>query len=293
MDTDGARTQVEALLADHPHGRWLDQPEARTLLAGYRIPVRPTLPAPTEETAVTAAARVGYPVVLKATDQVSRHRVDLSTEAQLRSAYQGMHRQLGGTGGLVVEAMAPTGVAVAVTVDDDPVLGGLVSFGLGGVSTELLEDRAVRTLPLTDLDAAELVRSVRAAPLLFGYQGADLVDVPALEDLLLRVGRLAEDLPQLQHLELNPIVVSQTGLTVLRATLQIARPHTRPDLASADSADTRAVRARPPNSGRGTGTGACSTAACSPRQSHLPSLSVAAGGTCAALGYATGVEEEA
>ena len=103
--------------------------------------------------------------------------------------------------------MAAPGVATVVEIVDDPSFGALVSFGLGGVATDLLGDRAYRTLPLTDLDAAELVRAPRAWPLLDGYRGSEPVDVAALEDLLLRVARLADDLPEVLRLRLEPVIV--------------------------------------------------------------------------------------
>jgi len=125
--------------------------------------------------------------------------------------------------------MAPPGVAAVIRTAEDPSFGTLVSFGLGGVATELLGDHGFRALPLTDLDAAELVRSVRAAPLLFGYRGSAPVDVPALETLLLRVARLADDLPEVAELELNPVVVAAHGTTVLGATGRVGAPAARLD----------------------------------------------------------------
>jgi acyl-CoA synthetase (NDP forming) len=98
-------------------------------------------------------------------------------------------------------------VATVVGIVDDPSFGALVSFGLGGVATDLLGDRAYRALPLTDLDAAELVRAPRAFPLLDGYRGSEPVDTAALEDLLLRVARLADDLPEVLALGLEPVIV--------------------------------------------------------------------------------------
>jgi hypothetical protein len=108
--------------------------------------------------------------------------------------------------------------------------GDIISFGLDGVATELLDDMAFRILPLTDVDAAELVRSVKAAPLLFGHRGAEPADVAALEDLLLRVSRLAEDLPQVAELELRPVIVGSSGVSVLHARAQISPPPVVTDL---------------------------------------------------------------
>jgi acyl-CoA synthetase (NDP forming) len=107
---------------------------------------------------------------------------------------------------------------------EDPSFGAVVSFGLSGATAALLDDRAYRLAPLTDVEAAELVRAVRSAPLFFGHRGAAPVDVAALEDLLLRVARLADDLPEVARLELDPVLVLPSGISVGGAALRLARP---------------------------------------------------------------------
>src|SRR5674536_61670 len=184
------------------------------LFGCYGVRVWPTVVAASVKEAAAAAANLGYPVALKATAEHLRHRPDLSSvrlglgsEAELRAAYATMWDFLGGAeAGLAVQAMAPAGVAAVVGVTEDPSFGALVSFGLAGVATDLLEDRAFRTLPLTDLDVADLVRSIRAAPLLFGYRGAEPVDVPALQDVLLRVGRLADQIPEVAEVVILSLI---------------------------------------------------------------------------------------
>ena len=105
--------------------------------------------------------------------------------------------------GIEVTDDGPPGpVAAKITTSEDPSFGAIVSFGLADVAAELLDDRAYRLAPLTDVEAAELVRAIRTAPLLFGHHGAEPVDTAALEQLLLRVSRLADDLPEVAHLEL-------------------------------------------------------------------------------------------
>ena len=106
----------------------------------------------------------------------------------------------------------------------------MLSFGLAGAPSELLGDVAHRLVPATDRDAAELVRSIRAAPLLFGWRGSEPVDTAALEDLLLRVSLLADDLPEVVAVDLEPVVVAARGLSVLGATVRLARPPARTDL---------------------------------------------------------------
>ncbi|MER5628396.1 GNAT family N-acetyltransferase [Streptosporangium sp. NPDC002544] len=99
----------------------------------------------------------------------------------------------------------PEGVAVTVGLSDDAVFGRALSFGIGGIVTDLLEDRSWRALPMTDADAARMVREVRAAPVLFGYGGRPPVDVVAVENLLMRLARIGTDLPQFSELRLTAV----------------------------------------------------------------------------------------
>ena len=136
------------------------------------------------------------------------------------------------TGGLVQEMVAP-GVETIVGVVHHPLFGPLVMFGMGGVDTELRHDRSFRILPLTDVDAAELVRSLRAAPLLFGYRGSQPVALTELEDLLQRVARLAGDVPALAELDINPLIASPSGAIAVdvRARVAPVSPGPPPDCA--------------------------------------------------------------
>lgn len=130
--------------------------------------------------------------------------------------------------GISVQPMAPRGVSVAIWAREDPMFGPVLSFGVSGLTTELLEDRTYRIPPLTDTDAAQMVREVKSAPLLFGYRGGIMADVAALEDLLHRVSRMSDDLTELERLELDPVVVSDAGLAVVNASARLSRPAPRP-----------------------------------------------------------------
>ncbi len=224
----------------------LDEDRVADLLDCYGIDVQPFSTVTSADEAVLAAERLGWPVALKARARPYRHRpelggqrLDLFGPAALRTAWSSMLARLGdGNGGdaqlaangsFVVQRMAPAGVAVVVGSLEHPRYGPLVSFGLAGPATDLLGDRAHHILPLTDSDAARLVRSVRAAPLLFGYRGAETVDVAALELLLMRVARLADDLPEVASLTLNPVIVSKSSVTVLSAEAVVGRGLPRAD----------------------------------------------------------------
>jgi acyl-CoA synthetase (NDP forming) len=126
---------------------------------------------------------------------------------------------------------AGEGILTRIVTMEDPSFGAVVSFGLSDVAAALLDDRAYRLAPLTDVEAAELIRAIRTAPLLFGHHGAQPVDVGALERLLLRVSRLADDLPEVARLELDPVIAHSGGVTVGGVSLRLARPvGPRPEL---------------------------------------------------------------
>ncbi|MFE5846652.1 GNAT family N-acetyltransferase [Streptomyces niveus] len=242
IDESGAAGVIERLLgaaAPDPRGVGLGDDDTRELLGRYGIAVRPTLPAPGADRAVEAAARLGYPVALKTTAPHLRHRadlggvrLDLADEAQVRTAYRELTDLLGAPAELlpVVQAMAPRGVDTVVRAVIDPAAGAVLSFGLAGVASELLGDLAHRLVPVTDREAAELLRSIRTAPLLFGWRGSAPVDTAALEELLLRVSRLVDDHPEIVSVALEPVVVAARGLSVLGASVRLAPPPSRDDL---------------------------------------------------------------
>ncbi|WP_055612866.1 bifunctional GNAT family N-acetyltransferase/acetate--CoA ligase family protein [Streptomyces phaeochromogenes] len=240
IDEKGAAEQIDRLLGDGGMGGLTLGPEDTCALLGrYGIDVRRALPAPTPDEAVAAAERLGYPVALKTTAPHLRHRadlggvrLDLADEEQLRRAYAELTSLFGTPEELrpVVQAMAPRGVDTVVRAVIDPAAGAVLSFGLAGAPSELLGDTAHRLIPVTDRDAASLVRSIRTAPLLFGWRGSAPADVVALEELLLRLSRLVDDHPEVVSVSLEPVVVAPHGLSALGASVRLAPPPARDDL---------------------------------------------------------------
>ncbi|SCK50150.1 Acyl-CoA synthetase (NDP forming) [Streptomyces sp. WMMB 322] len=237
--TASTTSPVPRPASDRSPGVTLGAEDTAALLACYGIVVQPTIPAPGPEEAAAAAARLGYPVALKTTAPHLRHRADLggvrldiSSESELRRAHAELTEAFGDSGGMrpVVQTMAPRGVDTVVRAAFDPTIGAVLSFGLAGTPSELLEDVAHRLVPVTDKDAAELVRAIRSAPILFGWRGAQPVDVASLEELLLRVSRLLHDHPGVVAVDLEPVVVASRGHTVLGATVRVAEPSPRADL---------------------------------------------------------------
>ncbi|MFJ8942303.1 GNAT family N-acetyltransferase [Streptomyces sp. NPDC102395] len=238
IDERGAAELIDGLLA-RGQGLTLGADETRELLGRYGVHLRPAVPAPTADEAARAAGALGYPVALKATAPHLRHRadlggvrLDLADEEQLRRAYAELTELFGSAEELrpVVQAMAPRGVDTVVRAVIDPAAGAVLSFGLAGAASQLLGDMAHRLVPVTDRDAASLVRSIRTAPLLFGWRGSAAVDTPALEELLLRVSRLVDDHPEVVAVTLEPVVVAPHGVSVLGASVRLAPPPVRDDL---------------------------------------------------------------
>ncbi|MEU1937769.1 GNAT family N-acetyltransferase [Streptomyces coeruleorubidus] len=238
IDEKGAATLIGGLLA-RGQGLTLGPEETCDLLGHYGIHVHRALPAPTPDAAAEAARTLGYPVALKATAPHLRHRadlggvrLDLADEDQLRRSYTELTELFGAPEELrpVVQRMAPRGVDVVVRAVIDPAAGAVLSFGLAGAASQLLGDTAHRLIPVTDKEATSLVRSIRTAPLLFGWRGSAPADTGALEELLLRVSRLVDDHPEVVAVTLEPVVVASHGLSVLGASIRLAPPPARDDL---------------------------------------------------------------
>ncbi|WP_055493905.1 bifunctional GNAT family N-acetyltransferase/acetate--CoA ligase family protein [Streptomyces sp. TP-A0356] len=232
IDTPQAHEIADAYLARHPDGGWLGPRTCADLLACYGIPQLPWAWAETEDDAVIAAERLRGPdgrIVMKAhwpgllhkSEQHAVH-LDIQGESQVRAAFRDFETRFAGLmTGVVVQPLAARGTELFAGVVQDEVFGPLVLFGLGGTATEVLADHAARLAPLKDQDVHDLITAPRCAPLLFGAHGTGPVDVEALKQLLLRVSRMASDLPQLAEADFNPVLAAPGGVTVLDARVRL------------------------------------------------------------------------
>jgi acyl-CoA synthetase (NDP forming) len=224
-----ARALVRDFLRGGPGG-WLPPETTAELLRCYGIPLAGLTPAGNEEEAVRAFETAAGPVVLKADVPGLVHKtdaggveLDLRDEASVRAAYRRLTERFAGrVRQILVQPMIGGGTEVIVGVADDHVFGPLVVFGLGGVATEVLADHAARLTPLSDTDADTLIRSIKAAPLLLGHRGSPPADLGGLRDLLLRVSRLADDLPEITDLDLNPVIAGPDGVLAVDARVKAA-----------------------------------------------------------------------
>jgi acetyl coenzyme A synthetase (ADP forming)-like protein len=222
LDLASARTICRRSLEKHGAG-WLSAADARSVLGAVRLPVAPGGVAGTADEAVALARSVGFPVAVKLADRRVIHKTEvggvrlaLADADAVRRAFADVRARAALAGdpppgdGVVVQPML-NGVELMAGVTEDRRFGPLVAFGLGGVHVEVLADVCFRVTPLTDRDAAEMVRSVRGFRLLEGYRGHPAADVAAVEELLLRLARLAEELPEIDELDLNPIFAMPPG----------------------------------------------------------------------------------
>jgi acyl-CoA synthetase (NDP forming) len=189
---------------------------------------------------VSAASELGVPVALKAIAAGLIHKTDAGAVAlgleDATAVRAGAHEIEAAVekagyplGGLIVQPMAASGVELLVGVVHDESFGPVIACGAGGTSVELLRDVAVRITPLTDLDAREMLHSLRTFPLLDGYRGAPKCDVHALEDVLLRLSALVEAHPEVAELDGNPLVARPDGVLILDARVRVESvPHRRP-----------------------------------------------------------------
>jgi acyl-CoA synthetase (NDP forming)/RimJ/RimL family protein N-acetyltransferase len=230
IDNATVREIVAAKLRTSEEGGWLELEEAARLLEACGLPVLATRAASTAEEAASVAESVGLPVVLKARAGDLVHKSDVggvivgldSLEA-VREAFETMSSRLGAQmGGAVIQPMAQPGVEAIVGLASDPVFGPVVMVGLGGVMTDLLGDRAFAVPPLDPGAADAMIASLRAAPLLSGYRGTPLVDREALVEIVERVARIAEQVPELIELDLNPIIVSAAGAFAVDCKARLA-----------------------------------------------------------------------
>ncbi|MGA3153195.1 MAG: GNAT family N-acetyltransferase [Streptosporangiaceae bacterium] len=221
---------VAAQLASSPEGGWLPLDQAALLLAACGLPVLPTRGVTSAADAAAEAERVGFPVVLKARSGDVVHKTEVGGVAlgledpdAVRAAYAAMEARLGAKmGGAVIQPTAPSGVEAIVGLASDPEFGPVVMVGLGGVLTDLLGDRQFAVPPLEPGAADAMVAALRAAPLLDGYRGAPKVDRQALIAVLDQVARVAEEVPELIELDLNPILVTAEGALIVDCKARLA-----------------------------------------------------------------------
>jgi acyl-CoA synthetase (NDP forming) len=203
---------------------WLLPDAWQELLAAAGIQSLPAVLCRTAVDAAAAAHRLGFPVAVKLASATLTHksewdgvRLHLRDGNEVVAAFRAIQERLRAAGrepefaGVSVQPMAKGGAEVMIGATDDPQFGPLVAFGLGGVLVELLRDVVVRGTPLTDRDADEMLEGIKGSRLLQGFRGAPPADRAALRDIVLRVGRLMDEVQEIRELDLNPVFARAEG----------------------------------------------------------------------------------
>ncbi len=220
VDREGARAIVTAALSQRGDA-WLEPAQIRSLLEAYGIPLVGERLATSADEAAAAAAALGYPAVIKTAlagvhkSDVGGVALDLRNEAELRAAVERIGTPV------LVQPLLERRIELLAGIVQDPVFGPIVAFGPGGQLAELIGDTAFRLTPLSSRDAEELVGSGKAGRLVAGFRGAAAADRAALIDLLVRLSRLADDLPEVAELDLNPVLANADGCVVVDARVRV------------------------------------------------------------------------
>ncbi|MBS7643477.1 acetate--CoA ligase family protein [Candidatus Bathyarchaeota archaeon] len=212
------------------------EPEAKTICMEYGIPVTKFKLATSEEDAVKYAGEIGFPVVLKIVSPDVIHKFDvggvilnLKNRKQVREAYSKIINNVKHSKpdarivGVLVQEMAPSSTEVIVGMTKDPQFGPALMFGLGGIFVEVLKDVSFRVAPITERDAREMITEIKGYPLLKGYRGMPPADVDTIVQILLKTSKLVTEHPEVDQLDLNPIMVYEKGAKVVDARMILSR----------------------------------------------------------------------
>lgn len=239
IDVDRARALVIEWLRESPNGLVLSQDNVSYLLSCYGIAVWQRRVVRSTDEAVAAAQDLGYPVVLKTADSHLRLRSDLGgiyfdvdDDEELRRQFDARLDDLKALDydRLVVQRQAEPGASVVLEAMEDPLFGPVISFGLSGVAYDVLHDRAFGIPPMTETDVDQLLSDPRASSLLdHDHEGRPL-NLEPLRQIVARLSRLVDDLPEVCRLTMRPIVVATTGASVLGAYVEIRPPVGRVDV---------------------------------------------------------------
>jgi acyl-CoA synthetase (NDP forming) len=216
----------------HEERKVLLETEAKTVCMEYAIPVTKFKLAQSKKEAIEFAKQLGYPVVLKIVSPDIIHKSDaggvminLRSIDEVQDAYRKIienarkYNSEAKIAGVLVQEMAPQSTEVIVGAIKDPQFGQTLMFGLGGIFVELLKDVAFRIAPIKREDAEEMVKGVKAYPLLNGYRNMPPADTNAILNVLLNTSRLIMDFPEIKELDLNPIMAYEKGVKTVDARI--------------------------------------------------------------------------
>jgi acetyltransferase len=236
-DVEGARLLIENALAEHR--KILSEMESKAVLAAFRIPIARSMVARSPNEALLLAEELGLPVAMKINSPDITHksdaggiRLNLGNAQAVRAAWREIiesvqeNRPNARIDGVVVEPMIskPNGRELMVGVTSDPVFGPVVTFGAGGVMVEVLGDRSVALPPLNNFLVRNMIQGTHVARLLKQFRHMPPVEMNALEAVLLRVSEMVCELPHIREMDINPLIVDESGAVAVDARIEAAYP---------------------------------------------------------------------
>jgi len=224
IDVEKARSFLDAAVESKDEATWLMPESAMGLLQRYGITALATVVASSAQEAAETAKKLGFPVVMKLRSTTILHKTDiggvrlgLSSTQEVVQAYEDMAKRLKELGrenemaGVTLQPEVSGGQEVILGMSQDPVFGPLVMVGLGGVQVEMLKDVAFSLHPLTDLEPERMLGRLKSLPMLTGWRGSNPRDIDALKEVILRFSMLIEDFPEIDEMEINPLMVFDEG----------------------------------------------------------------------------------
>jgi acetyltransferase len=241
-DIDGARLIIEGCLSEQR--KLLTEPESLAVLKAFRIPVIPNGVAHSANEALVVAESLGFPVAMKvlSTDishksEVGGVRLNINSAPEVRAVYRELLQQVSrempeaNISGVTLEKMYrnPNSRELMIGIASDTVFGPVISFGGGGTQVEVMADSAIALPPLNRRLAADLIRRTRASRLLGQFRHMPAVDIEVLVDVLLCVSNLACELPWIREMDINPLIMDETGIVAVDARIRVDFPQTSTD----------------------------------------------------------------
>jgi len=237
LDADISTSKTICTTASSERGSgWLTTEQTLTIFRAMNVPLVESRMATTADDTVSLAQKIGYPVAVKLASRTILHKTEvrgvhlnLADEQAVRDAFESIRITLAQAGqldamdGVLVQPMVFGGVEVMIGMTRDPLFGPLIAFGLGGIHVEILGDVQFCLAPLTDQDAAGMVRGIKGYRLLTGYRGQQAVDQKAIEEVLLRISQLVVAIPEISELDLNPTIAlpEGRGCTIVNARIRL------------------------------------------------------------------------
>ncbi|MCX8199336.1 MAG: acetate--CoA ligase [Sulfolobales archaeon] len=223
-DVDAARAREIINIARSDGRRALLEIEARELMRAYGIPVPPAFLAKSEDEAINAANKMGYPVALKISSPQILHKTDvggvvlnINSDAEVREAYRTILSRVSRYApkamlyGVTVQKMVPKGREVIVGLTKDQVFGHMIMFGLGGIYANVFRDVSFRLTPVTPSEAMDMIKETKAYAILKGIRGEAPADVASIVNVILRLSQLVQDVPEIVEMDINPLFVYNEG----------------------------------------------------------------------------------